>query len=302
MNSNTDPIGELMSTSVASTPPRSRRFAKRVAFAIDDLRPPNAGTVVLAYHRVGRRTASPVDISSDAFRSQMAHLRANAEVATIDEFAQHARCTGAQGEIDLHADPALEKYARNAVVLTFDDGTADFLDEVVPVLVQYQLPATVYVATEFIDSQMLFPLGGVPISWAGLREAVSTGFVTVGAHTHSHRLLDRCSVAEAIEELDRSNARIEDELGIAPRHFAYPKAVAATGAVAAEVAARYETAAIAGTRPNVYGETDLQRVQRSPIQVLDGWDGFRRKVDGGMSTEDDLRRILNRVRYRGLTR
>jgi len=243
--------------------------------------------VVLAYHRAGGHTSSPVDIDRSMFRRQLAHLRATSLVVSLDDFVDQ-----------IGFDPPSTLSAEQQVVLTFDDGTADFLHEVLPVLVNYQLPATVYVATSHIDDQIEFPANGRPISWAGLREAVSTGLVTVGAHTHTHRLLDRCTVAEVVDELDRSNGRIAEEIGVFPRHFAYPKAVRAGGLAEAEVRRRYVSAAIAGTRPNNPQFPDPYRLYRSPIQVADGWEGFQRKLTGGMRAEDDLRRLLNRYRYR----
>ncbi len=43
---------------------------------------------------------------------------------------------------------------------------------------------------------------------------------------------------------------------------------------------------------------DPYRLTRSPIQPTDGQRWFRRKATGGMSFENDLRDLLNRVRYR----
>ena len=65
------------------------------------------------------------------------------------------------------------------------------------------------------------------------------------------------------------------------------------------MARRFRSAAVAGTRPNRYGATDPMRVSRSPIQRSDGMRWFRRKVQGGMALEDDLRRVANRLRYAG---
>ena len=163
--------------------------------------------------------------------------------------------------------------------------------------VDLNLPATLYVTTGPIDSGRGFPDGGRPLSWGALREALSTGLVDIGAHTHTHALLDRRPRIEVDLELDVCNARIEDELGVVARHFAYPKAL--SGSAASEsVRRRYLTAAVAGTRPNVPGEVDPWYLQRSPIQVSDDWAGFVRKVEGGMRAEDDLRRLVNTVRYR----
>lgn len=286
------------SVGAGSAPTQStvvRSLAKRVAFAIDDVASHDVGTVILAYHRVGGHTVSPVDLDRRSFRRQMAHVRAVRRAISLDTFAdQVASANPVEGR------PQTPEVFAQDVVLTFDDGTADFVDEVMPVLVEYQLPATLYVATMNVDTGQSFPGGANPISWNGLRDAVATGLVTIGAHTHTHRLLDRCSLEEIRGELDRSNGRIEEELGSRPAHFAYPKAVPASGRLDVEVMARYKTAAVAGTRPNVAGKTNLHRLRRSPIQVADGWEGFRRKLHGGMRAEDDLRRWINKYRYRAL--
>ena len=111
------------------------------------------------------------------------------------------------------------------VAITFDDGTADFADQAVPVLDRYRVPATLYVATAFLEEQRPFPNDGVPLSWAALRESLATGVVTVGSHTHSHALLDRLPDADLAGELDRSIDLIGERVGVAAVHFAYPKAV-----------------------------------------------------------------------------
>ncbi len=270
---------------VSSASVQTRRLAKRVALALDLAVPATNGVVVLAYHRVGERTDSPVDMATSMFRRQLAHLAATASVVTLDD-ALHGLETHQFGS----AYPS---------VLTFDDGTADFVDVVLPILVEFGLTATLYVATGFVDSGALYPASGVPLSWNGLREVVSTGLVTIGAHTHNHALLDRCSVDVATRELDTCNDRIADELGVEAAHFAYPKAVGAQGAVEIEVRDRYRSAAIAGTRANDPRSFDAHRLLRSPIQRADGWEGFVRKLEGGMRAEDDFRRLVNVLRYRG---
>ncbi len=187
------------------------------------------------------------------------------------------------------------------VAVTFDDGTADFADEAVPVLVEHRVPATLYVATDFVERGVPFPDDGVPVSWAALRDAVATGFVDLGSHTHGHALLDRLPEDAVAGELDRSVELIGDRVGVRAEHFAYPKAVMGSAAADAAVRARFASAAVAGTHANRYGATDPYRLARSPIQVSDGMRWFRRKVAGGLAFEDTLRRVANRRRYSGAT-
>jgi peptidoglycan/xylan/chitin deacetylase (PgdA/CDA1 family) len=270
----------------------SRQAVKVAAAAIDRWRPAPAGIVVLIYHRVGAGTGVEVDLPVSMFDEQLAHLRERGPVLSLDD------------ALVALAGPAPEGPA--PVVVTFDDGTADFVDHALPVLVRHQVPATLYAATGFIDEGRDFPDEGRPVSWAGLREACSTGLVTVGSHTHGHTLLDRLPDDEVAGELDRSIERIGTELGTPPRHFAYPKAVPPAPAAARAVAARFASAALAGTRPNPWVTTDPQRLARTPVQVSDdrthrGRTWFERKVEGGLGAEDRLRALLNRGRYAGAT-
>ena len=94
-------------------------------------------------------------------------------------------------------DQALDEFAAErtgsdpAVALTFDDGTADFAEHVVGVLDEFELPATVYVATEPVLTGERWPDGAAPLSPEALAEVAGHRLVTIGCHTHAHLLLDR---------------------------------------------------------------------------------------------------------------
>ena len=244
-----------------------RGALKRVAVAHDVVRRPPPGLVVLCYHRVGRRTTSRVDLPSGLFEEQMARLVAGPGVVDLD------------GALTALAGPPPS--GPSAVVITFDDGTADFVDEALPILVRHQVPATLYVATDFVERGRPFPGNGTPLSWSALADAVSTGLVTVGSHTDTHALLDRLPVDAVDAELDRSISLIGERLGVECRHFAYPKALAPTPAADRAVRARFDSAALAGTRANPYGRTDPYRLARSPVQVDDGLESSTARWAGG---------------------
>lgn len=246
--------------------------------------PQAKGLVVLIYHRVGAGTASAVDLPLDAFRRQLAWLTEHRTVVTLDA-----------GIDALRAGANVDDWT----VITFDDGTVDFAECAVPALVEARVPATLYASTGFVDSQQPFPWGAPPLTWSALRDAASTGLIAIGSHTHTHRLLDRCDAATIAEELDRSIERIGAEIGHAPAHFAYPKAVAGSAVANRLVRERFSSAALAGTRPNRSGQTDVHRLARTPVQTSDRDRYFSAKANGGMRFEDDARRVLNRIRYRG---
>jgi peptidoglycan/xylan/chitin deacetylase (PgdA/CDA1 family) len=261
------------------------RALKTSAEAADRLRGPRRGIVVLIYHRVGAGSGLELDLPTARFEDQMAELADDDRVTTLDR------------ALELLAAPELP--ARDPVVVTFDDGPADFADTTLPVLVRHRIPVTMYLATAFIEDQRDFPYGAPPLSWAAMHDTVTTGLVTVGSHTHTHALLDRIDEAQITEELATSVALIEDRLGVTPEHFAYPKSVPPSGPADRVVRSRFRSAALAGTRPNRYGSTDPFRLARSPIQAGDEMRWFRAKVAGGMGFEDDVRRTVNRWRYSG---
>lgn len=264
------------------------QFLKVASAGYDLVRPPGTGLAVLAYHRVGGRTAVSVDLPTQLFIAQLRFIKERYHALTLDEAVRHFN----DGE---------PPRGKPAVVVTFDDGTADFCEEAVPVLVEHGVPAALYVATQAVEDQREFPNGGRPTSWGALADALSTGLVTIGSHTHSHLLLDRADGLTAADELDRSVGLIADRLGVAARHFAYPKALLGSPAAEAAVRARFRSAAVAGTHLNRWASTDLHRLARSPIQVTDGMCWFSRKVEGGLRLEDALRVRANHRRYHGLS-
>ncbi|MGI9611732.1 MAG: polysaccharide deacetylase family protein [Acidimicrobiales bacterium] len=276
---------------------RSRvgRFAhlglKVVAVAADVVRSPRPGVTVLEYHRVGGGTSLELDLESSVFAAQMKWLVENCLPVSLDAAVDLLERGPAAATSDI-AD------SRRPVVVTFDDGTADFMQHALPALVQHNVPATYYVATKFVDEQVPFPNDGTPLTWGGLAEAISTGLVTVGSHTHSHAVLDKVEVDDARDEVQRSVDLIGEHLGVAADHFAYPKGVFGGDGVHEVLRASMRSAALAGGGANPFGGTDLFRLDRVPVQRSDAMAFFRRKAEGGLALEGAVRQVLNRRRYR----
>ncbi len=266
---------------------QARQLLKRVSKAADVVLARATGVTVLIYHRVGGGSDSEVDLPVEQFESQLQHLAQHADVVSLDTAV---------------ADLAAGIDAGPRVVITIDDGTADFTDHAVPALARHGLPATLYVATKFIDEQVEFPWGAPPASWAALRDAASTGLVTIGSHTHSHWLMDRLEPSMIVDDLDRSIELITEHIGTAPTHFAYPKALPGSAVAEIEVRRRFASAALAASRVNTACATDVHRLWRTPVQRSDGPRYFQAKASGGMRLEGQLRALSAKVKYRRSTR
>ena len=103
-----------------------------------------------------------------------------------------------------------------AVAITVDDAFLSFYKEAWPRLKELGFPVTVFVATNAIDRG----LRGYA-SWDQLREMQASG-VDIGSQSHTHPHMHKIDVATAIEEIETSNNRFVEELGIKPVLFAYP--------------------------------------------------------------------------------
>ena len=223
--------------------------------------------VILLYHRIGD-TRSEIELPREAFGRHLERLAATRTATPLDEAL--ARSEG-------------------GVVVTFDDGTVDFHERALPVIVQHRVPTLLYLATGGVSDQGL--------TWSHIADALSTGLVAIGSHTHSHADLASASYDVALDEMRRSKELIEDQLGVPCRHFAYPWGVASPDA---DRAARelFATAALDGWRTNRRDHIDPYRLGRVPVLRSDGQLFFRAKAAGRLDAERVVYRALGRGPWR----
>jgi peptidoglycan/xylan/chitin deacetylase (PgdA/CDA1 family) len=112
------------------------------------------------------------------------------------------------------------------VVLTFDDGFADFYEAALPILRQWHFTATLYLVTGYIGgpARWLWREGAADqriLAWEQILEIAGQG-IECGAHSHTHSPLDLLPPAQQRDEAQRSKALLEARLGIPVTSFAYP--------------------------------------------------------------------------------
>lgn len=116
--------------------------------------------------------------------------------------------------------------------VTFDDAYRSAVDTL-PLLATLGVPATIFACTDYARDGRPFdvpelredaaadPASFATMDWPALRAAASSG-IEIGSHTVSHPHLPQLSDADLDRELRESKAELEDELGAACRHLAYP--------------------------------------------------------------------------------
>ncbi len=112
------------------------------------------------------------------------------------------------------------------VIITFDDGFADFFTNALPILKKYALPATLYIATAFVNgtSRWLHREKETMrrmLTWEQVSEISANG-IECGAHTQTHPQLDTMSVSQARQEIELSKKILEEHLKQEILSFAYP--------------------------------------------------------------------------------
>lgn len=249
-----------------------RQAAKATFAAADLLLPTPKGPRVLIYHKVGTSTGQQLEVSREDFIWQLNWLVSNCEVVDLETAVR--RWT--------------EPDADRLVVLTFDDGYEDTYTTAFPLMSERGVPFTLYVSTNMVGNA-----AEESLSWDQIAAMNESGLMTIGAHTHTHCDLRTVDYSRALFEIERSNELIAERTSMRPRHFAYPWGYWAKAAHQA-VAEVYDTAALGA--PIARAPFDPHRLHRFPVQLSDGKRWFRSRLEGGLLTEERVRRRLRGYR------
>jgi peptidoglycan/xylan/chitin deacetylase (PgdA/CDA1 family) len=170
---------------------------------------------VLMYHRIadaGPPRLSQWRVTPGDFQDQLRLLRAHGYRSTSsEEILRHRRAN-----VPLCGRP---------VLITFDDGYADFADAAWPILEAHDFRAEVFLVTDLVGSssswdQALGPPAPL-MDWPTIAGLADEG-VTFGSHLATHTQATCLSSEELLDEAVRSRQTIASRLGTAVEAMALP--------------------------------------------------------------------------------
>jgi len=167
---------------------------------------------ILCYHQFSddADTGNRLELSAQVFEEQIRYLVLNGyQFLTFAQVSETMRA----------GKPIPEK----AVVITIDDGYRSVYEVAWPILREYQVPATLFIYTDFIGADSA-------LQWDQITQMMDSGLIEVQSHGKSHTSLSRLPTdkskstysARVKQEVKGSDAAFKRHLGFKPIYHSYP--------------------------------------------------------------------------------
>lgn len=188
----------------------------------------NGGVPILLYHDLSDDTSDEYTVTAAQFAAQMEWLYSNGY--------QAISLSGLGDRL----------IPEKAVVITFDDGYASFMDFAFPLFRGYGFKATINIIGEYIGSYIPDGRKRPMLSWDEYRYLTASGIVNLGCHTYNlhvfrHRGAAGVSEGTLRQDLDLFQKTMKREIGKPTEIIAWPYGfyTDSAKAVAAQTGIRY---------------------------------------------------------------
>ncbi len=198
--------------------PRLRESGKRLcalgASHVRSLRPSATRAVVLCYHSTDPHSFHPGSCGPDVLERHLEWLVGNCTILASDQLLNRPDSADGSGPF---------------VLITFDDGFRDNYEYAFPLLVKYEVRASIFLVGGLLERdrhvldvfRRIYREDVLGLDWGQVVEMQSAGF-EFGAHTYSHPNLARLSDVAAKQELLQAKEVIEARIGETVTAVAYP--------------------------------------------------------------------------------
>ncbi len=175
---------------------------------IENLYARPSGIPVIMYHDISNLFNDSYTISPDSFAAQMEWLYSNGyNAVSIQEAGRIKR-----------------NDADRAVVITFDDGYASFMDFAFPLMQEYRFRVTINIIGQYVGSYVA--RNRPMLSWDEYRYLIKNDLVDLGCHTFNLHSMQKNVLTVSGEEIENDllmfRTKYKEEIGRAVDILAWP--------------------------------------------------------------------------------
>lgn len=172
---------------------------------------------ILLYHRVADVKDDPhlLSVSVHNFKNQIAWLKKNFQILPLLTLVEHIKSNTLNSK---------------SICITFDDGYADNFYNALPILKQFQVPATVFITSGMIGKKNPFYWDtntnkndqGRTLNNMELIKLAKGSLIEIGSHTVTHPHLTDLSIMDQEREIAESKVKLENIIKQSVKSISYP--------------------------------------------------------------------------------
>lgn len=167
------------------------------------------GIPVLMYHKVLPDQADDLTVSVSQLEEHIQYLQLNGyQILPLERLK-----TSALAKAELTLKPAF---------LTFDDGYLNNLEYAYPLLVKYNVPATIFLPTNFIGKKSAWDKQADNLMSIEQLKSLNPAIITFGLHSHTHRNYKTLGIDQITDDLQKNIRYFKDNELPFVAAFAYP--------------------------------------------------------------------------------
>lgn len=141
-------------------------------------------------------------------------------IVTVENLEEQFKYIKTKFQTVFFKDLESAKDLKNKIILTFDDGYYNNLQYLIPLLEKYQLKATIFIPTEFIQKNINAE-ERVYMNFEEIK-TLNSDWVEIALHSHSHRNYSELTIEEAEEDLLKNIEILEQNKINFTKALAYP--------------------------------------------------------------------------------
>ena len=170
-------------------------------------------SAILVYHGISKNSHKNC-VPMNIFKEHMIYLKNNFKIISLSKLLDILELKEIQND--------------NLVAITFDDAYKNFFRNAYPILLKYNIPATVYIPANLVGQYNNWDFDNKEdysylqiMSYEEIKE-MDSDLIELGSHTANHKRLSATTDAELITEINDSKNSLENALHRKFDLFAYP--------------------------------------------------------------------------------